>query len=296
MKSLAPASSEIRLSEIDPDWTGSGDISGGASKAPGKTGKSAKKASKAAKKAGEAELAAGAIELGELQEKLYAESRAGSKRNVLVVLQGMDTSGKGGAVHHAFGGANPAGLAISTFGAPTDEERAHDFLWRVRPRLPGAGIIGIFDRSHYEDVLIHRVQGLSTPEAIEERYGLIREFEHKLAQSGTTVIKIMLHISLDEQKARLLARLDDPSKHWKFSMSDLADRARWDDYQQAYEIAIARTSTEQAPWFVVPANHKWFARLAVQSIVVEKLRSLDLDWPLGTFNVDDARAQLLARG
>ena len=279
MKSLAPATSEIRLADIDPNETGTG-----------KVGKAARKAAKAA---GEAALAAGNVELSELQEKLYAESRSGGHRSVLVVLQGMDTSGKGGIVHHAFGGANPAGLAAHSFGAPTDEEKAHDFLWRVRRRLPAAGIIGVFDRSHYEDVLIHRVRGLSAPDVVEARYGLIRDFERDVAERGTTIIKVMLHISLDEQKKRLLARLDSPEKHWKFSPDDLTERAFWNEYQDAYEIAIARTATEQAPWFVVPANHKWYARLAVQTIVLEKLRELNLEWPAASFDVDAAREKLL---
>ena len=293
MKSLAPVASDVRLADIDPNATdlpGTGGDSGGDA---GKKG-SSRKARKAAKKAGEAALAAGSVELADLQEKLYAESRSGGKRRVLVVLQGMDTSGKGGAVHHAFAGANPAGLAIHSFAAPTDEEKTHDFLWRVRRQLPDAGIIGVFDRSHYEDVLIHRVRNLSTPEVVEARYGLINEFEQEIVDSDTTVIKIMLHIGLDEQKKRLLARLDRPEKHWKFSPDDLTERALWNDYQQAYEIAIARTATEQAPWFVVPANHKWFARLAVQTIVLEKLRALDLQWPTASFDVDESRERLLA--
>jgi PPK2 family polyphosphate:nucleotide phosphotransferase len=278
MKSLAPATSTIRLADIDPNETGAG---------------KSKSARKSAKAAGEAALAAGNVELGELQEKLYAESRAGGHRSVLVVLQGMDTSGKGGIVHHAFGGANPAGLSAHSFGAPTDEEKAHDFLWRVRRRLPAAGIIGVFDRSHYEDVLIHRVRGLSAPDVVEARYGQIVDFERDVAERGTTIIKVMLHISLDEQKERLLARLDRPDKHWKFSVDDLTERAFWNEYQDAYEIAIARTATEQAPWFVVPANHKWYARLAVQTIVLKKLRELNLEWPVANFDVDAAREKLL---
>jgi PPK2 family polyphosphate:nucleotide phosphotransferase len=279
MKSLAPATSDIRLADIDPNATG--------------TGRMKKSARKSAKAAGEAALAAGNLELSELQEKLYAESRAGGRRSVLVVLQGMDTSGKGGIVHHAFGGANPAGLSAHSFGAPTDEEKAHDFLWRVHRKLPGAGIIGVFDRSHYEDVLIHRVRGLSAPDIVEARYGKILDFERDAAERGITIIKVMLHISLDEQKERLLARLDRPEKHWKFSPDDLTERTFWDEYQEAYEIAIARTATDHAPWYVVPANHKWYARLAVQTIVLEKLRELNLEWPIASFDVEAAREKLL---
>ena len=244
------------------------------------------------KKAGGAALAARAPELAELQEKLFAESRFGGKRSVLLVLQAMDTAGKGGIVHHVLGGANPQGLSIYSFKAPTEEERAHDFLWRVRPQLPAAGYIGVFDRSHYEDVLIHRVRGFSSPEAIEERYGLINSFEEEVATNGTTIVKVMLHISSDEQKSRLQDRLDDPDKNWKFNPGDIDEREHWPAYMEAYQIALERTSTEVAPWHVVPANHKWYARLAVQNLLHKALTGLDLQWPAADYDVAEQKRRL----
>ncbi|MCU1407002.1 MAG: polyphosphate kinase 2 family protein [Glaciihabitans sp.] len=244
------------------------------------------------KKQGEKALADGAKELATLQEQLFAESRFGGTRSILVVLQAMDTAGKGGAVRHAFAGADPAGIHSVAFKAPTDEEKRHDFLWRIRPHLPGPGYIGVFDRSHYEDVLIHRVHGFSTPEAIEERYGIINDFEAEVEAAGTTIIKVMLHISSAEQKSRLAERLERPDKHWKFSLGDLEERSFWTAYQEAYEIAIRRTSTTLAPWYVVPANHKWYARLAVQNLVLEELRAMDLQWPVANFDVEEAKARL----
>jgi len=239
-------------------------------------------------------LERGAKELANLQEQLFAESLFGGTRSVLLVLQGMDTSGKGGIVHHVVGATNPQGLSIHGFKAPTDEEKSHDFLWRVRPHLPAAGRIGVFDRSHYEDVLIHRVRGFSTLEAIDERYGLINEFEASLAASGTTVVKVMLHISPVEQKARLQERLDRPDKHWKYNPGDLDERQFWPAYQQAYQIALERTSTDAAPWFVVPADKKWFARLAVQELLLETLGGLGLEWPKADYDVEAEKTRLAA--
>jgi PPK2 family polyphosphate:nucleotide phosphotransferase len=244
------------------------------------------------KKEGQKSLAAGAVELAELQEKLFAESRFGGRRSVLLVLQAMDTAGKGGIVEHVLGEVNPQGVKAYSFKAPTDEEKSHDFLWRVRKELPGPGYIGVFDRSHYEDVLIHRVHGFSSPEVIEQRYGEINEFEAELQGSGTTIVKVMLHIGLDEQKARLAERLEDPNKNWKYNPGDLDERAFWPAYMEAYEIAIARTSTDTAPWHVVPADHKWFARLAVQRLLLTTLRSLDLDWPVADYDVAAEKARL----
>ena len=244
------------------------------------------------KKEGEKSLAAGAAELAELQEKLFAESRFDGQQSVLLVLQAMDTAGKGGIVEHVLGEVNPQGVKAYSFKAPTDEEKSHDFLWRVRKELPGPGYIGVFDRSHYEDVLIHRVHGFSSPEVIEQRYGEINEFEAELQGSGTTIVKVMLHIGLDEQKARLAERLEDPNKNWKYNPGDLDERAFWSAYMEAYEIAIARTSTDTAPWHVVPADHKWFARLAVQRLLLTTLRSLDLDWPVADYDVAAEKATL----
>ena len=237
-------------------------------------------------------LAKGVLEIGDHQERLYAESLSGGKRSVLLVLQGMDTSGKGGTVEHVLDGVDPHGLKVHAFKAPTPEEKAHDFLWRVRPQLPPAGFLGVFDRSHYEDVLIARVHALAPADEIEKRYGIIADFEAELAASGTTIIKVMLHISAAEQKARLLARLDDPTKQWKFNPSDVDERAFWVQYQQAYEIAIQRTTTDAAPWYVVPADHKWYSRLAVQDILLTHLRALNADWPGPTYDVAAQRARV----
>jgi len=246
------------------------------------------------KKAGAAELLANAGEFAELQEKLFAESRFGGQRSVLLVLQAMDTAGKGGIVDHVLGLANPQGIQAYSFKAPTDEEKAHDFLWRIRRQLPQAGHIGVFDRSHYEDVLIHRVRGFSTPEVIEERYGLIRAFEEEVVASGTAIVKVMLHISPEEQKQRLTDRLNDPTKHWKYNPGDVDERLLWPAYMEAYEIAIERTRTDAAPWHVVPANHKWYARLAVQRLLLDALRSLDLQWPAADYDVEAEKKRLAA--
>jgi PPK2 family polyphosphate:nucleotide phosphotransferase len=246
------------------------------------------------KAAARQELATNLRELGELQERLWAESRSGGRRRILLVLQAMDTAGKGGIVRHVVGGVDPQGVRIHAFKAPTEEERANDFLWRIRRELPEPGIIGVFDRSHYEDVLIHRVRALSTAAEIERRYERIVEFERDLVADGTTVIKVMLHISKREQKDRLTERLDRPDKHWKFSPGDVDERMLWDDYMRAYEIALARTSTDDAPWFVVPADRKWYARIAVQQLVLGALRRLDPQWPAATFDVEEQRRRLAA--
>ena len=246
------------------------------------------------KAAGEAELAEGAAEFAELQEKLFAESLNGGKRSLLLVLQGMDTSGKGGIVGHVVGQVNPQGVRAVGFKAPTAEEKKHDFLWRVRSQVPPAGYIGVFDRSHYEDVLIHRVRGLSAPEQIEQRYGLISAFEGELVEAGATIVKVMLHISPDEQRERLAARLDRPEKNWKYSPGDVDERLLRPAYHEAYEIAMTRTSTTDAPWFVVPANRKWFARLAVQRLMLDALRAMQLEWPRPDYDVEVEKARLAA--
>ena len=243
---------------------------------------------------GEEELDHNHDELGELQERLFAESRFGGTRKVLLVLQAMDTAGKGGIIRHVIGGVDPQGVKIHAFKAPTEEEKQHDFLWRVRRQLPPPGIIGVFDRSHYEDVLIHRVQGLSAPEVIEARYGLIADFENDLVADSTTLIKVMLHISAAEQKQRLQERLDRPDKNWKYNHGDLVQRARWDDYQEAYELALRRTATDAAPWFVVPAERKWYARVAVQRLLLTALRGLDPQWPAADYDVEAEKKRLAA--
>lgn len=231
-------------------------------------------------------------ELGDLQERLYAESKFGGDRKVLLLLQAMDTAGKGGIIRHVVGGVDPQGVRIHAFKAPTDEEKTHDFLWRIRRELPPAGYIGVFDRSHYEDVLIHRVRGFSTPEVIEERYGLITQFEQELVADDTTIIKVMLHIGADEQKARLQERLDRPDKNWKYNPGDLDERALLPAYMEAYQVALERTSTADAPWYVVPADHKWYARVAVQRLLLNAMRQLDPQWPAADFDVEAEKARL----
>jgi len=237
------------------------------------------------KKDGKKALPAMGEELFELQEKLFASGYTDGERRILLVLQGMDTSGKGGVLKHTTGLFDPNGLRIFSFKAPTKEELAQDFLWRVEKEVPAPGKVGVFDRSHYEDVLIVRVHELATPEEIERRYGAINEFEKRLADDGTTIIKCMLHISAAKQKERLLARLDDPTKQWKFKPEDIDERAHWAAYREAYEIALTRTSTDDAPWYVVPADHKWYARLAVQGLMVDALRGLKLEWPKADYDV-----------
>jgi PPK2 family polyphosphate:nucleotide phosphotransferase len=238
-------------------------------------------------------LESGRETLGELQEKLFAQSRSGgSTGNVLLVLQATDTAGKGGIVRHVVGAVDPQGVAHHAFKAPTPDELAHDFLWRVRRELPGPGMIGVFDRSHYEDVLIGKVRRLAPPEEIEQRYADITDFEDELVAGGTTLVKVMLHISSDEQKARLADRLDRPDKHWKYNPGDLEERLVWDDYQAAYETAIRRTTSETAPWFVVPADRKWYARVAVQKLLIDALASRGLEWPAARFDVELEKTKL----
>ena len=223
-----------------------------------------------------------------LQERLYAEG----KRSLLVVLQGTDTSGKDGAIEHVFASIDPQGVQVTGFKAPTAEELQHDFLWRVRPALPSLGRIGIFNRSHYEDVLIARVKGL-VPEAVwSKRYGQIARFEKEVSASGTTIVKICLLISPEEQRERLLARLEDPTKQWKFNPKDLDERARWSEYQVAYEVALSRTSTTAAPWYVVPANKKWYRDWAVGRILIETLEEMDPRYPRTKLNIRALEARL----
>jgi PPK2 family polyphosphate:nucleotide phosphotransferase len=228
-----------------------------------------------------------------LQERLYAEGVMGGSRSILLVLQGMDTSGKGGTIRHSIGQLDPQGVQLASFKQPTEEERRHDFLWRVRRRRPDAGMIGIFDRSHYEDVLAARVRGLAPEEEIEQRYEQINDFEAELTRDGTTVIKCLLHISKEEQRRRLLARLDDPTKHWKFNPGDTDDRALWDDYQAAYETVLERCNADATPWFVVPADRKWYRNWAVTKLLGEHLERLNPQWPPGGFDVEAERRRLL---
>ena len=214
--------------------------------------------------------------LDRLQELLYAEG----KHRLLVVLQGMDTSGKDGVVRDVLEGVNPSGVTVTPFKAPSPTELARDYLWRVHRHVPGNGHITIFNRSHYEDVLVVRVHSLVPPDRWERRYDQINAFERLLTDEGTTILKFFLHISKAEQASRLRSRLDDPTKHWKFAAGDLAERASWDDYTTAYEAVLSRTSTRWAPWWVVPADHNWYRNLVVGSVIVDTLESLHMAYPV----------------
>jgi PPK2 family polyphosphate:nucleotide phosphotransferase len=244
---------------------------------------------------GVADLAAGLEKLNVLQERLFAESRVGvAKDSVLLVLQAMDSAGEGGIVRHVVGGVDPQGVALAAFKAPTAEERRHDFLWRVEKRLPEPGFIGVFDRSHYEDVLIGKVRSLADAAEIERRYDAINAFEERVAAAGTRIVKVMLHISRDEQKARLMERLERPDKYWKYNPGDVDERMLWSPYMDAYQTVFDRTSTEVAPWHVVPANAKWFARLAVQELLLAALEDIDPQWPAADFDVEAEKKRLAA--
>jgi PPK2 family polyphosphate:nucleotide phosphotransferase len=232
--------------------------------------------------------------LSDLQERLFAEGRTGGKRSVLLVLQGMDTSGKGGTVRHVVGAVDPQGVQITAFKAPTPEERAHDFLWRIRRRLPAPGMLGVFDRSHYEDVVAVRVHDLVPRATWSRRYATINRFEERLLAGGTRVVKCFLHISPEESRERLLARLDDPAKRWKFNPGDIDERARWNDYMVAYGDALERCNTEAAPWHLVPADRKWYRNWAIMNLLIEELEAMRVDWPPPTFDVEEQRRRLLA--
>lgn len=250
---------EIRLSE----WETRGEVPGG--KAAGK------KAVKALN-----------TRLERLQELLYADGR----HKLLVVLQATDTGGKDGTIRRVFDGVNPAGVRVAAFKRPTPRELSHDYLWRVHRHTPGNGEMVIFNRSHYEDVLVVRVHGLVPEERWRRRYDHINAFERLLADEGTTIVKFFLHVSKEEQRERLQARLDDPTKHWKFSKGDLDERRRWDDYQSAFEEMLERTSTPHAPWYVVPADRKWFRDLVVSTVLVQALETLDLRYPPAAEDLD----------
>ncbi|WP_324786692.1 PPK2 family polyphosphate kinase [Streptomyces sp. H51] len=245
------------------------------------------------KAAGRAAVARMGKELAGLQERLWASSTAGDRRRVLLVLQGMDTSGKGGTVKHVAGLLNPAGCRIKGFKAPTAEEREHHFLWRVEKELPRPGELAVFDRSHYEDVLVPRVRALIPRTETDRRYDEINRFERLLADDRVTVIKCFLHISAEEQLRRLLRRLDRPDKRWKFSPGDIDDRALWPSYQQAYQTVLTRCATPHAPWYVIPADRKWYRDWAVARLLLEHLRALDPRYPRPDFDVAACRARLL---
>ncbi|MBA3266201.1 MAG: polyphosphate kinase 2 family protein [Nocardioidaceae bacterium] len=232
--------------------------------------------------------------VSDLQERLYAESRAGGRRSVLLVLQGMDTSGKGGVMRHCGGLLDPQGLQITAFKAPTPSERRHDFLWRIERQVPRPGMVAIFDRSHYEDVLIAKVRGLAPAEEINRRYVAINQFEKRLVDGGITVVKCFLHISREKQKERLLARLDDPTKQWKYNPGDIEERARWDDYQAAYEIALRRCNTKTAPFYLIPSDRKWYRNWAITRLLTDTLEAINPEWPEGDFDIDVEKERLAA--
>ena len=253
LRHIVPSGQRVRLADIDPE----GD-DGGMKKAEG-----------------QALLDELRQRLQKLQERLYAESQ----QSLLVVFQATDTGGKDGTIRAVFEGTNPQGVRVASFKVPTTEELAHDFLWRIHKETPARGMIAIFNRSHYEDVIVVRVKNI-VPEAVwRPRYQVINEFERLLALNGTRIVKFFLHISKDEQKQRLQERLDDPRKHWKFSLADLKEREHWDDYQAAFEDAISQCSTEYAPWYVVPANRNWYRNLVVASTLVETLEQMNPQFP-----------------
>ncbi len=239
-------------------------------------------------------LTEGAAVLRELQEKLFAAGTVGERKQVLLVLQAMDTAGKGGIVSHVIRAVDPNGVRYVAFKKPNAVEVAHDFLWRVAKEVPAAGEFGVFDRSHYEDVLIARVRELAPPEEIERRYDAINTFERYLVESGTAIVKVMLHISKDEQKRRLASRLEREDKHWKYNPGDVDERLRWDEYQAAFQLVFERTSTDWAPWYVIPADHKWYGRIAVQHLLIEALSRLDLDWPEVDYDIEAEKKRLAA--
>ncbi|WP_442576825.1 PPK2 family polyphosphate kinase [Microbacterium sp. F51-2R] len=264
----------FRLADIDPSST------------PGYDGD---------KKDGQDDLESGADELDEYQERLYAESRSeATNASVLLVLQAMDSAGKGGIIRHVVGSVDPQGISLTAFKKPTKTELAHDFLWRIEKKLPEPGYIGVFDRSHYEDVLIGRVRSLAEPEEIERRYAAINEFEKRISDQGTRIVKVMLHISNEEQRERLMERLDRPDKHWKYNPGDVDERLLWPKYMDAYQVVFERTSTPWAPWYVVPANSKWYARIAVQALLLDALERIDPRWPAATYDVEAEKARLAA--
>jgi PPK2 family polyphosphate:nucleotide phosphotransferase len=254
---IPPFGEQIKLSDYDPDYDE------GLTKDEGK--------------ALEVELEA---RLAELQEMLFAQG----KHALLVVFQAMDAGGKDGAIKKVFDSANPQGVRVASFKVPTPEELSHDFLWRIHQRVPPKGYIGIFNRSHYEDVLVVRVNEIVPPDVWRKRYKQINEFEQLIAETGTRILKFYLHISKDEQRERLQARLDDPSKHWKFSPGDLPVRERWDDYMEAYEDAISHCNAPHAPWHIVPANKKWYRDLVITRAIVQALEGMKLAFPEPDFD------------
>lgn len=230
--------------------------------------------------------------LSQLQEKLFANGRSGDRRSVLLILQGMDTAGKGGMVRHVIGHVDPQGVDHASFGVPTPEELRHHYLWRITKALPRAGQIGVFDRSHYEDVLVVRVHDLVPERVWSARYDEINQFEREIVDNGTTIVKVAMFISLDEQKKRLAERLERPDKYWKYNPSDVSERALWPAYQEAYQAMLDKTNTEHAPWYVIPANRKWYSRVAVGELMIDALERFRLDWPAAMFDVELEKKRL----
>jgi PPK2 family polyphosphate:nucleotide phosphotransferase len=235
-------------------------------------------------------------QVSDLQEMLYASGRSNPETapRLLVVLQGMDTSGKGGVIRHAMGLVDPQGIDLTAFKAPTEEERKHDYLWRIRNALPGAGKIGIFDRSHYEDVLVVRVESLVPEDVWSKRYDEINAFEAELVAGGTRIVKCMLNVSADEQKARLAERLEDPTKYWKYNPADVDSRKKWPAYMEAYEALLEKCNTPAAPWYVIPADRKWYRNWAVAELLRETLAGMPLSWPAAEFDVEVEKARVAA--
>jgi PPK2 family polyphosphate:nucleotide phosphotransferase len=238
-------------------------------------------------------MCAEGLRLAELQERLFAEGATGGRRRVLLVLQGMDTSGKGGVVRHVVGVVQPQGVHYTAFKRPTTEELRHGFLWRIRRAVPEPGMLGVFDRSHYEDVVAGAVRGSVSPEVVDRRLRDIVRFERQLAEDGVALVKVFLHLSPWEQKQRLLARLDDSAKQWKFDPGDIDDRALWPAYQRAYEAVLERTDNAVAPWYVVPADRKWYRNWAVGRLLLETLTELDPRLPEPTYDVAEQRDRLI---
>jgi len=228
-------------------------------------------------------------ELAALQEQLYAEG----KHRLLIVLQAMDTGGKDGVIRAVFEGVNPQGVKVASFKVPTPVELSHDYLWRVHQQTPGKGEMVIFNRSHYEDVLVVRVHQLVPEEVWSRRYQHIREFERLLADEGTTILKFYLHIDLQEQAQRFLARVEDPTKQWKFNPGDLDERERWEEYMKAYEDMLNQTSTDWAPWYIIPANKKWYRNWLISKIVIKTLKDLDMRYPTAPENIEEYHKRLL---
>lgn len=232
--------------------------------------------------------------LADLQERLYAAATSGDQRRLLLVLQGMDTAGKGGVVKHVVGIVNPIGCRIQAFKVPTREELAHDFLWRIRRALPAAGQLGVFDRSHYEDVLVVRVKDLVPRSVWSRRYATINRFEERLAADGCMVVKCFLNVSSDEQKERLTARLDNPAKYWKYNPADVDDRLLWPAYQEAYTVALEKCNADAAPWYVIPSDRKWYRNYAITRLLIEAFETMDLGWPKADFDVAAERARVVS--